>query len=36
MKKINAMLHNEKVQISLIVLTIFAVVAMVMVLTAGK
>lgn len=36
MKKINAMLRNEKVQGNLIIATIFAVLVVVMVLTSGK
>ena len=36
MKKLNAMLHDEKVQGSLIIGIVFVVVAAIMVLTWGK
>jgi hypothetical protein len=36
MKKINAVLHNEKVQGSLIIGTVFVVVAAIMIFTWGK
>jgi hypothetical protein len=36
MKKINAMLHNEKVQGNLVIGSIFILVAVIMVLTWGK
>ncbi len=36
MKKLNAMLHNEKVQANLIIGMIFAVVLTVVLLTSGK
>jgi hypothetical protein len=36
MKKLNSMLHDEKVQGNLIIVTMFAIVAVIMVLTWGK
>ena len=36
MKKLNAMLHNEKVQANLVIAAIFAVVIAVVLLTSGK
>ena len=36
MKKINAMLHNEKIQGNLVIGSIFVLVAVIMVLTWGK
>jgi hypothetical protein len=36
MKKLNAMLHNEKIQGNLVIGSIFVIVAVIMVLTWGK
>jgi hypothetical protein len=36
MKKLNAMLHNEKVQANLIIVAIFAIVVTVVILTSGR
>ena len=36
MKKLNSLLHNEKVQGNLVIITMFAVVAVITILTWGK
>jgi hypothetical protein len=36
MKKLNTLLHNEKVQGNLVIVTMFAIVAVIMILTWGK